>query len=86
MAKQLLSIAWETGVRYPNGISQPPVNPSADRAAGMAWGAAAESEPQICFAGEEAGHARFAFARFAAMPVCAHFIATERGQALLLPD
>lgn len=44
------------------------------------------NKPQIHLAGEEAGHARFAFALFVAMHVRMHFIATGRGQATLLLD
>lgn len=52
----------------------------------MAWGAAAENKPQISLAGEEARHARFAFALLVAMRVCMHFVAMERGETTLLPD
>lgn len=61
----------------------PPVKPSADPAAGTAWGAVAEDEPQISPAGEKAGHA---IVLFVVTPACVHFIAMERGQAPLLPD
>lgn len=69
----------------PERYQPPSVNPSADRAAEMAWGALVENKLRISLASEEAGRARFAFVLFVAMRVCMHFIAMERGQATLLP-